>query len=40
VLKGFDAQAARGKAVKVVGVFTLLTPSVVTITPVSLEASP
>jgi predicted lipoprotein len=40
VLKGFDAQAARGKTVKFVGAFAFLTPSVVTITPVQLQVAP
>ena len=39
VLKGFDAQAAQGKRVKFVGAFALLTPSVVTVTPVQLQAA-
>jgi predicted lipoprotein len=37
VLKGFDPQSARGKRVKFVGAFALLTPSVVTVAPVQLE---
>jgi len=39
VLKGFDADAARGKRVKFVGAFALLTPSVITVTPVQLQVA-
>jgi predicted lipoprotein len=39
VLKGFDADAARGKRVKFTGAFALLTPAVITITPVQLEVA-
>lgn len=39
VLKGFDAQAANGKRVKFVGGFALLTPSVITVTPVQLQVA-
>jgi predicted lipoprotein len=38
VLKGFDAESAEGKRVSFLGAFSLVTPSVVTITPVRLEA--
>ena len=37
VLKGVDPKELQGKRVKFVGAFTLITPDVVTITPVRLE---
>jgi predicted lipoprotein len=37
VLKGVDPKSLQGKRVKFVGAFTLITPDVVTITPVRLE---
>jgi predicted lipoprotein len=37
VLKGIDPKQLQGKRVKFVGAFTLITPDVVTITPVRLE---
>jgi predicted lipoprotein len=39
VLKGFDAKSASGKRVKLAGAFALLTPSVITVTPVQLEVA-
>jgi predicted lipoprotein len=39
VLKGLDAATLDGKTVSFVGAFSLLTPSIVTITPVSLEVT-
>jgi predicted lipoprotein len=37
VLKGVDAKSLEGKKVKFLGAFTLITPNVVTVTPVQLE---
>lgn len=40
VLKGIDTAGLEGKRVSFVGAFSLVTPSVITITPVKLEAGP
>jgi predicted lipoprotein len=37
VLKGVDAKSLDGKTVKFLGAFTLITPNVITVTPVQLE---
>jgi predicted lipoprotein len=39
VLQGFDAKAMDGKRVTFTGAFQLVTPNVITITPISLEAA-
>ncbi|MGW5064289.1 DUF2291 family protein [Streptomyces sp. NPDC004096] len=39
VLKSFDAAAADGKKVTIIGAMTPLTPDVLTITPISIEAA-
>jgi predicted lipoprotein len=37
VLKGVDPKTLQGERVKFLGAFTLITPNVVTVTPVRLE---
>ena len=39
MLKGIDPATLEGKRVSFLGAFTLITPDVVTITPVELEAA-
>jgi len=40
VLKGIDPASLEGKRVSFLGAFSLVTPSVITVTPVKLEAAP